>query len=356
MIKANAFQMATRRSFSSSAAVMRGAADKRIPVQLLKDFPGLGFRGEIVKVLPGRMRNQLHRNNGAAYVLRGEELRIPLVKRETIQAAIDAEKAAQKEAEQKVWEEKQLELQKRANTRKNSREDLLNALESLGDLNIAFPTLAQKPNEPQQQAQEPASQAQEETEIIPDSTEKAQVTSLYFLETTLKSLPKVITISAEANGQGFLRAPLTISRIASHISGLLGVDIDPASITLPIAARTSQRLQSEKNQTENQSEQAAAIDFVGSHPLTFVLSNGRTISNILRVAPSNINAYKSLANWQTLTRPANTPILDKSSVTSAESKKATEPTGEKKPKTEEGKQHATKSFEWENDLLNKISR
>lgn len=69
-----------RRLFSVSSQVLK--TKKKIEVQLLKDFEGLGKKGEIVKVLPSKMINYLHPNNGAAYILPGQQPRIPVVEKE----------------------------------------------------------------------------------------------------------------------------------------------------------------------------------------------------------------------------------------------------------------------------------
>lgn len=338
-----------RRSFSTSSPAFRGKLDKRIPVQLLRDFPGLGYKGEVVKVLPGRMRNQLHRNNGAAYVLENEPLRIELVKRETIQAVIDAENAAKLELEKQALETQRKELRERATSRKNTREEMLSALESLGDLNIAFPSKQKESalESSEEQLESEPTQAQP-AESIPED-EKAEVTSLYFLESTLRSLPVVVAMTADANSQGFIspKHQLTTTLIASHISTLLGIAIDPSTVTIPIPSKSSQRQQ-----------QASAIDFVGSHQITISLSNGRSITKTIRVAPSNINAHKSLANWQSLVRPSNTPYPGLSTKTAAAQKPAAADAAPKqKAETETTEDKSTaKTFEWENDLINKISR
>ncbi|ODQ82468.1 hypothetical protein BABINDRAFT_10894 [Babjeviella inositovora NRRL Y-12698] len=52
---------------------------KHCTVQLLRDHANVGQKGEIVQVLASAMRNYLHRDNGAAYVLAGEAPRIPVV-------------------------------------------------------------------------------------------------------------------------------------------------------------------------------------------------------------------------------------------------------------------------------------
>lgn len=55
---------------------------KKVTVQLLKDFGNVGHRGEVVQVTEGLMRNKLHPENGAVYILEGQPLRIPLVRRQ----------------------------------------------------------------------------------------------------------------------------------------------------------------------------------------------------------------------------------------------------------------------------------
>lgn len=50
---------------------------KKIHVQLLKSFPGIGIRGQVVEVSEGLMRNKLHPLKGAAYLVKGQALRIP---------------------------------------------------------------------------------------------------------------------------------------------------------------------------------------------------------------------------------------------------------------------------------------
>lgn len=49
-------------------------------VQLLKDFPSIGKKGQILKVSHSLMRNKLHPKNGAAYILPDQGPRIPVYK------------------------------------------------------------------------------------------------------------------------------------------------------------------------------------------------------------------------------------------------------------------------------------
>ncbi|KAH3681267.1 hypothetical protein WICPIJ_007772 [Wickerhamomyces pijperi] len=66
----------------------RTKRENRIQVQLLKDFPEYGAKGEIIEVLPGLMRNKLYPQNGAAYIIPRMNLgpKIPVVTREEIRA------------------------------------------------------------------------------------------------------------------------------------------------------------------------------------------------------------------------------------------------------------------------------
>lgn len=71
----------------------------RINVQLLKDFPGVGIKGQVVAVKPSAMSNKLHPFNGAVYMnYKGAEPAIPVVTKAAAAAALAALKNAQKES------------------------------------------------------------------------------------------------------------------------------------------------------------------------------------------------------------------------------------------------------------------
>lgn len=77
----------------------------RIDVQLLKDFPGVGVRGQIVAVKPSAMSNKLYPYNGAVYMNHaGAEPAIPVVSKAAAAASLAALKAtqAQSKKEKKV--------------------------------------------------------------------------------------------------------------------------------------------------------------------------------------------------------------------------------------------------------------
>jgi hypothetical protein len=68
----------------------------RIDVQLLKDFPGVGVKGQIVSVKASTMSNQLYPYNGAVYMnYKGAQNAIPVVTRQAAAAAAAALKSAQ---------------------------------------------------------------------------------------------------------------------------------------------------------------------------------------------------------------------------------------------------------------------
>lgn len=66
-------------------------------MQLLKDFPNVGVRGELVYVKPAFMRTYLHMNNGACYITEKQGPRIPVV--EKPRKVINEEEVESKEEE-----------------------------------------------------------------------------------------------------------------------------------------------------------------------------------------------------------------------------------------------------------------
>lgn len=69
--------------FARVPLVRYSVASKRFnkaEVQLLKDFPSVGKKGQILKVSHSLMRNKLHPHNGACYIVPGQGPRIPIYK------------------------------------------------------------------------------------------------------------------------------------------------------------------------------------------------------------------------------------------------------------------------------------
>lgn len=79
----------------------RTKRENRVKVQLLKDFAQYGAKGEVIDVLPGLMRNKLHPNNGACYIIPELNMgpKIPVVKREV---RLQQQRAQQTHVEQQA--------------------------------------------------------------------------------------------------------------------------------------------------------------------------------------------------------------------------------------------------------------
>lgn len=305
----------SRRAFTTSISCMRGAADKRIPVQLLRDFPDLGFKGEIVSVPPGRMRNQLHRGNGAAYVLKGEPLRIPLVSREKIMERQRAE-AAEKVAEESAQLEAQLLQERvRATGRINSQNDMLNALESLTNLNFNFPS----------------KDTGNEAQVSPD---QAVESDSFFLEASIKNLPTLIPLQANAQSTGFITPHVTSKTVADRLQSLLDITIDPSLISFKVLVDRGSPL-----------VDSTVIDFVGTYNLSITISPDRIITKKLRVTPKD-----TLEGWEQLRRPFGHPLpgstpVDQPEEAVSEAAVKTENSSDAIPSSE------AKTFDWENDFI-----
>lgn len=320
------------RSFSTSLTALRGAKDRRIPVQLLRDFEGVGYKGEVVNVLSGFMRNKLHRNGGAAYVLKNKPLRIPEVLREDILARQAAEKAAQQEEFEQL-QERQLEEESRLRTRRSvTEESMRSALESLGLTNDLFKISNTK--------------ATSTNESTPKDTSSPEP-SLYQVESAIRSLPPVIVFQKSAISSGFLASHdhITLAGLAQHLGELTGTEIPSSILSFPISSS---------------SESASAIDFVGDSSVVISFStSGNTYSRTVRVVPSN-----NIPDFMSLKRPDSVPFPGTSPAQKAEqkighdtaasktlAKEAAKAAAPSSPKTEKPKE-----FEWENDFLDEMTK
>lgn len=110
--RSTSFVLAASKAELKKTGVRYTAQSKknRIDVQLLKDFPGIGVKGQIVAVKPSAMANKLYPYNGAVYMnYKGAEPAIPVVTKAAAAAAAAALKAAQKQ-ETKNKKEKKVKL------------------------------------------------------------------------------------------------------------------------------------------------------------------------------------------------------------------------------------------------------
>lgn len=110
--RSTSFVLAASKAELKKSGVRYTAQSKknRIEVQLLKDFPGIGVKGQIVAVKPSAMTSKLYPHNGAIYMnYKGAEPAIPVVTKAAAAAAAATLKAAQQQ-ENKSKKEKKVKL------------------------------------------------------------------------------------------------------------------------------------------------------------------------------------------------------------------------------------------------------
>ncbi|KAA8917552.1 hypothetical protein TRICI_000298 [Trichomonascus ciferrii] len=274
----------------------RRYASTKVSVQLLRDFPGLGYKGEVVQVAPGRMRNELHVSNGAAYVIKGEPLRLPLRTRESI----EAEKA--KEAALAAEQKERQRAQERIARQEKERLSRAEKVKKLTNLHFGGGS---------------TTAAKEE-----ESAEKSNV-SAFIIESALRSLPRTIQLQRQTRGEddGFLAEDLTVQDLAQHVTRLTGTQISPSIVKFSIKTGRKEYADS------------TLLDYIGSYRAVFTVPGGHPVFFDLVVAPSN-----RISDHVSTTRPGG-PVPE----TQAQ-------TPEPEPEEKSG-QKPTKQFEWENELI-----
>lgn len=272
----------------------RRYASTKVPVQLLKDFPGLGYKGEVVQVAPGRMRNELHVNNGAAYVVKGEPLRLPLRTRESI----EAEKA--KEAAKVAEQRERQRAQERIARQERERAGRAEKVKKLTNLHFGGGSTTAKEEEAPVQG--------------------ANV-SAFIIESALRSLPRTIQLQRQTRGEddGFLAEDLTVQDLAQHVTRLTGTQIPPSILKFSIKTGRKEYADS------------TLLDHIGSYRAVFTVPGGHPVFFDLSVTPSN-----KISSQVSTTRPGG-PIPE----TQAQAI----------PEPENPAQKSTKQFEWENELI-----
>jgi ribosomal protein L9 len=289
----------------SSHLVPKGARGlhtrPKIAVQLLKSWPGLGSAGEIVRVAPGRMRNELHPNNGAAYVLKGVPLKVPLKTRESA------------ELERKALRE-QLQAEQPVEATRQEKIGAESILESLGISGEASNLEFLK---------------------FPSDSAKAGSASLFSVQTALNSLPPVIRLNRKAKSTGFLESYLTNIDFAAYVSKLIGVEVPANSVVFDVPRKTDRLRTVEKSEL---------LDHVGSYIIQFKLSPEMIIRRKIEVVGGE--------NVENKIRDPTVPLPTEAEASSATASKSSDDTSSGQPTTESSA--PSKSFDWENDLLVKL--
>lgn len=222
---------------------------KKIPVQLLKDWKGLGVRGEIVRVSPGQMRNQLHPFNGAAYVLDGVPPRILVRTREEVLA------------DQAAEEERLLELRKVRDAEKAAaaanREEAVRPTITVEDLaKLANLTFLGKKGQPTANSANNAS------------------SSDYTLRAAIDSLPSRIVLKRPVQTTGFLSQNVTAEEVAAFASNLAGSPIPAAAISFKVRVDRGEIIASK------------ILDHIGNYEASFSVG-GTIVKRRVFIEPSN---------------------------------------------------------------------
>jgi hypothetical protein len=259
------------------------------------------------------MRNQLHRNNGANYVIKNVPLRIPVVSRESILERQKIEKEAKEAAEAAQREAQRIQAEKEASGRLTAQDEMLRALEKSTNLSFNINAASKSTVE----ATTPAS-------------------DLFFLESALKSLPEVIIFQAQAQPTGYIAPHVTSQSLSARLNNLLGVEVDASTISFTV-------YQNKKP------VQTSVIDFVGIYEVQIALASDRVLTKKLRVSPKF-----PIENWEQLKRPADAPLPTPAAAPAApaaDTSPAPASEGAEAAEAESQSEPSEKTFEWENDFI-----
>lgn len=192
--------MSVSRTFVRSASKkVKHRIPSKIPVQLLKDHPVYGTKGEIINVSPSFMRNYLHHGDKACYITETQGPRIPVV--EKIKTATPKTIKSQVKA---------AILNKEAPT--NDRADSM----SLSDLSALFNNMRSS----RSLKNNTESSISINTDAVPEST--------YSSSDLKESIPKVHTFTLEKDAP----VPITREYLTTAIYEMAGLKIPVSDIKL----------------------------------------------------------------------------------------------------------------------------
>lgn len=278
---------------------VRYKSKTKINVQLHKDVPGLGLRGEIVRVLPGRMRNQLHPHNGASYVLEGKPLRIPVVTRQ--QAALEEEK-------------------RRAALLASQTPEVEEVVDETVDYSelgfLQFPKSASETSEP----------------IQPSETEASD---FYSLHNALQSLPNMLSVRNEILETGFLKQHYSAKDFASYISNLVGFPVTEEFVQFQITVAPRKTVSS------------SVIDHTGTYSVRFVIPGSSPVERRISITGPNGESQR---------RPFGIPLPGEAQVAKEQASGQNNEQAAESDKSSESETSKPQSFPWENDFISELER
>lgn len=178
---------------------------EKIQVQLLKDHPNLGQRGQIVRVRPAYMRNYLHVDNKACYITASLGPRIPVVERDFAREAEKRAAAADALKQQKQKEERKLK----------DAAEVANGAMSLEELSSLFGNMQSR-------------RGQRGLETAAFATEGAQEVAGYTVSELNEAIPRVYTVVLGKNAE----LPVTKQHLASAINASSGISVPVSAMKL----------------------------------------------------------------------------------------------------------------------------
>lgn len=307
--------------------IMKRVGSNKVLVQLLKNVPGLGVRGELVKVAPGRMRNELHAQNGAAYVLKDMKLRIPRVMKPVEEvfvrtektadaAAADAAAAAEAKAE-RVVSSSLFGLASKTSVDR----DTLSFLK--------FPSQVKKDSSAPVSGKSSELDALALINMLPPSIQWGQA-----------------SLSGMAE-DGKLETPISLEHVAQHLTKLVGHPIYASNVSIQVVAQDKLGGDKVRNVSKTLSLfKALHIDYCGDYTVVVTMGGAGSVSRKLVVGDGARHRPSTVAVAPP-TAGAGTGAGSSASSASVEAgKPAEEPTNAQDP-TEPG-------FEWNNQLIEKF--
>lgn len=306
---------------------MKRVGSNKVLVQLLKDFPGLGVRGELVKVAPGRMRNELHPFNGAAYVLKDMQLRIPRVVR-AAQEEVQASTVIQESKTEAILSQKASKVEKTVQSLFGQTSSSTTVSSSKSDL-----TFLKFPSEGKSKAAankgKPAKAISSQIELL----------ALFNMLPPVLQWGKSNMSAVEESGK--LSTPISLNDIAQHISKLVGANVPVSSLCIETIA--SAELPGDKIRTVGKSLAvfgAHHIDYCGEYTVTVKLDTVGSGTRKLVVGDGS-----RLRPIDVAVTPRSVAADDSSNQTASST--TVEPEEAAVPEPEPG-------FEWNNQLIEKF--
>ncbi|ODV58492.1 mitochondrial 54S ribosomal protein bL9m MRPL50 ASCRUDRAFT_82658 [Ascoidea rubescens DSM 1968] len=258
----------------------------KIPVQLLKNFEGIGVAGEIVEVKHSIMRNRLHRYNGAIYLTNGRKPIIPVVDNPKIKLM---EKLKIKEQERLKNEQlrKQQLAQEQLKLKKIEIEQKKVAAQKLLT-GIMFSKSESKKKTSIEAAVSPETSETSDSKTSPDSakqpkeSEDSNQDHVSIKISRLRTLPPSLLFLTKARESGYLEKNITKPELVKRLYNMTDVKLDEKNILIYYGEKIADR-----------ADKLDEFDFVGLYTISINLSGSNTRRQVL-IKARNLSAINKL--------------------------------------------------------------